>query len=86
MTKHYDIRLKGVCARSVEFDLEDGIVKNVQFIGGCRGNTTGVAKLAEGMRAEEIIKRLKGTLCRDNTSCPDQFARALESALVEENK
>ena len=48
MKKHYDMKVSGVCSRMVSFDIEDGIVKNVKFLGGCRGNTTGVASLAEG--------------------------------------
>ncbi|MBE6935327.1 MAG: TIGR03905 family TSCPD domain-containing protein [Ruminococcaceae bacterium] len=74
--------VSGVCSRSVEFDIEDGIVKNVVFEGGCNGNTQGVARLAEGMKAEEIVARLSGVTCgRKPTSCPDQLAKAIEKAL-----
>ena len=55
--------VSGVCSRSVEFDIEDGIVKNVVFEGGCNGNTKGIAKLVEGMDANEVIHRLRGTTC-----------------------
>lgn len=73
----------GVCSRSIDFDLEDGIVKNVRFTGGCSGNTQGVAALIQGMPAEEAIRRLKGIKCGYKpTSCPDQLAKALEAALV----
>ena len=60
----YSFRTKGVCAQQINFDVEDGKVKNVQFIGGCLGNTTGVAKLVEGMKVEEVIEKLKGIKCR----------------------
>lgn len=83
----YSYNPKGVCSVKINFEIEDGIVKNVQFERGCSGNTQGVAKLAEGMPAEEIVKRLKGTDCASRgTSCPDQLARAIELALIEENK
>lgn len=73
----------GVCSKGIDFELEGGIVKNVQFTGGCSGNTQGVAALIQGMPAEEAIKRLKGLKCGfKSTSCPDQLAKALEAALV----
>lgn len=75
----------GVCSQQILFDVENGIVKNVKFIGGCMGNTTGVAKLVEGMQIEEVIKRLEGIKCRPTTSCPDQLAQALKQYL-ENNK
>lgn len=69
----------GVCSVNIEFEVEDNIVKNVKFTRGCNGNTQGIAKLAEGMNIDEVIKRLKGTDCNGRgTSCPDQLARALE--------
>lgn len=74
--------VSGVCSRSVEFDIEDGIVKNVVFDGGCNGNTKGIAKLVEGMDANEVVQRLRGVTCgRKGTSCPDQLALALEKAM-----
>ena len=70
---------KGVCSREMTFDIEDGVIKKVEIIGGCPGNTIGVAKLLEGMHIEEAIKKLKGIKCGlRETSCPDQLARALE--------
>lgn len=73
----------GVCSHGIDFELEDGIVKNVHFTGGCSGNTQGVAALIQGMPAEEAIRRLKGLRCGFRpTSCPDQLAKALEAALV----
>ena len=80
----YRYRTAGVCSREIVFSLEDGIVKNVQFIGGCNGNTKGIGLLVEGMTAEEIIRRVDGVTCGSKkTSCPDQLARALELAKVQ---
>jgi uncharacterized protein (TIGR03905 family) len=74
---------QGVCSRFIDFDLEDGIVKNVVFTGGCNGNLKGIAALVEGQPAEDVIKRLTGTKCGFKpTSCPDQLAKALEAALA----
>ena len=74
---------QGVCSRFIDFDLEDGIVKNVVFTGGCNGNLKGIAALVEGQPAEDVIKRLTGTKCGFKpTSCPDQLAQALEAALA----
>lgn len=73
---------RGVCSSQIDFEIEDGIVKNIRFVRGCSGNTQGVAKLAEGMKAEDVIARLRGVDCNGRgTSCPDQFAQALEAAL-----
>ena len=73
---------RGVCSRSIAFDLDHGLVKNVRFEGGCSGNTQGVSRLVEGMPAEEAIRRLSGIRCGfKSTSCPDQLADALKKAL-----
>ncbi len=78
----YRFPTRGVCARSVSFDLKDGQVYNVQFEGGCNGNTKGVGALIEGMDAQEAIRRLSGIRCGFKaTSCPDQLAQALQQAL-----
>ncbi len=74
----YSYRTSGVCSSQILFDVKDGKVTNVQFVGGCPGNTTGVAKLVEGMDVDEVIKRLEGIKCRPTTSCPDQLAKALK--------
>lgn len=80
-------KTQNTCSRSIEFDLEDGIVRNIRFNGGCMGNTQGVAALAEGMRAEDVIKKCKNIQCGfRGTSCPDQLAVALENALRSEQK
>ena len=81
----FNYKTKGVCAREINFEVENGIVKNVNFVGGCMGNTTGVSKLVEGMRIEDVIARLEGIKCRPTTSCPDQLAQALKLYL-EQNK
>ncbi len=74
--------VKGVCSRSVKFDIIDGCVYNVEFLGGCNGNLKGIASLVEGMNAQDAIKKLRGIQCGfKNTSCPDQFSKALEIAL-----
>lgn len=73
---------RGTCSRAVSFDINDGIVTNVQFVGGCNGNTQGVAALAEGMKAEDIIAKCEGIDCnRRGTSCPDQLAKAVKEAI-----
>ncbi len=70
---------KGVCSRSIDFDVVDNKVTNVKFEGGCSGNTQGVAALVEGMDIDEAIKRMKNIKCGFKpTSCPDQLAIALE--------
>ena len=75
----YEHQNKGTCSRSVLFDIEDGKVKNVQYIGGCNGNLKGIGALVEGMDIEEAISRLEGIQCgMKATSCPDQLAQALK--------
>lgn len=75
----YSYTPHGVCTRNIYFEVEDGIVRNVRFTGGCNGNTQGIASLVEGMEVDEVIKRLRGTNCNGKgTSCPDQLATALE--------
>lgn len=69
----------GVCSREITFEVVDGKVHGVRYLGGCNGNTQGVAALVEGMQVDEAIKRLKGIKCGPkSTSCPDQLALALE--------
>lgn len=71
-------RTSGVCSRSIDFEVENNIITNVKFNGGCMGNTQGVAKLAIGRSVDDVIALLEGIQCRAGTSCPDQFARALK--------
>ena len=75
---------KGVCSQLMNVKVEDGIIQEVQILGGCSGNLQGIASLVRGMPAEEAIRRLKGIRCGfKDTSCPDQFARNLEKAMAE---
>ena len=84
---NYKYKTKGTCAREIAFELENGIVKNVSFFGGCNGNLKGIAALVEGKKAEEVIPLIKGIKCGFKpTSCPDQLALALTEALNEQNK
>ena len=78
----YEYKTQGVCASKIVFEIEDGKVENIRFIGGCSGNTQGVAKLANGRPVEDVISLIKGIRCgMKATSCPDQLACALEAAL-----
>lgn len=75
----YTYKTKGTCSREIHFEVEDGIVKNVEFIGGCNGNLKGIGSLVEGMEVEDVIERLEGITCGFKpTSCPDQLAKALQ--------
>lgn len=70
----------GTCSRMITLEVENGIIKNVEFLGGCHGNTQGIASLVKGMKADDVIARCKGIRCGNKaTSCPDQLARALET-------
>ena len=78
----YEYKTKGTCSQRILFEIEEGKVRNVQFIGGCNGNLQGISKLAEGMDAEQIIEKMEGIHCgMKPTSCPDQLARALKEAM-----
>lgn len=75
----YEYKTKGTCSQRIFFDIEDGKVKNVQFVGGCNGNLKGIAALVEGMDVAEVITRVEGIRCgMKATSCPDQLAQALK--------
>ena len=77
----YEYKTKGTCSQMICFDLGDGKVKNVQFLGGCNGNLKGIGQLVEGMNVDDVIARLEGTTCgMKKTSCPDQLAQALKAA------
>ena len=79
----YTYQTSGTCSREIFFEIEDGKVKNVQYIGGCNGNLKGIGALIEGMDAQEAISRLEGITCGPKaTSCPDQLAQALKKALA----
>ncbi len=75
----------GVCSRAIQIELDGNVIKRVEYIGGCHGNTQGVAALVRGMTVQEAIDRLAGIDCRGRgTSCPDQLARALRAYLDKE--
>ena len=77
----FEYKPQGVCARHLEFDIEDGIVRNVKFTGGCNGNLQGIAALCEGKPVDEIINAVQGIRCGfKSTSCPDQLAKTLTQA------
>ena len=81
MAKHTFIP-QGVCARQIDFEIEDGKLHNVQFTGGCNGNTKAIGKLLEGADAKWAVETLKGNLCgMKGTSCADQLAKGVEMAL-----
>ncbi len=83
MKKHIEYKTSGTCSRMVIADIEDGVITDCSFVGGCAGNTQGVAALVKGMKVDEAIAKIKGIKCGfKGTSCPDQLAKALESALV----
>ena len=80
----YTYKTKGTCWQAIEIETEGDVIKKVNFINGCRGNTQGVAALVEGMEVHEAIKRMKNIDCAGRgTSCPDQLARNLEKALLQ---
>ena len=82
--KLYDFQPEGVCANSIRFGLEDGRLHGVSIEGGCPGNSLAIGKLVEGMRADTVVRLLKGNDCGGRgTSCADQFARAVEAAIQE---
>ena len=73
----YTYQTSGVCAKEIQFEIEDNKIKNVTFIGGCAGNLLGISRLVNGMDVQEAIEKLHGVPCRTKeTSCPDQFAKA----------
>ena len=79
---HYTYKTHGVCSRNIDFDIEDGVLRNVKYEGGCNGNLQGIGRLVDGMKVEDVIARLQGVRCGIRpTSCPDQLANALKEAL-----
>ena len=82
MKKHIEYTTKGVCSRMIIVDTEDDVITDCKFVGGCAGNTQGVAALVVGMKVDDAINKIKGIKCGFKpTSCPDQLAIALEEAL-----
>lgn len=82
MSKEYVFTPQGVCAREIKFEIEDGKIYNLRFLGGCNGNLKAIGKLVEGKDAKEIASILKGNKCGNRgTSCADQLAIAIEKAV-----
>lgn len=82
MKKHVEYKTKGTCSRMIILDIEEGVVTDCSFVGGCAGNTAGIASLVKGMKTEDVVAKLKGVKCGFKpTSCPDQLARAIEEAI-----
>ena len=81
--KHIEYATCGTCSRQINIDVDDqGVVQNVEFVGGCHGNTQGIGALVRGMKATDVCARLRGIRCGNKpTSCPDQLATALEQHL-----
>ena len=80
----FEYKTKGTCSQYINFEIEDGKLKNVQFLGGCNGNLKGICALVEGMDVEEVISRVQGIHCgMKPTSCPDQLATAIKEALAQ---
>ncbi len=77
----YTYKTSGTCSREICFEIEDGKIQSVEFLGGCNGNLKGISSLVVGMDVDEVIARLEGTTCGSkSTSCPDQLARALKES------
>ena len=83
----YEFRPEGVCAQAMAVEVEDGVIREFQVLGGCSGNLQGISALIKGQKAEDVIDRLEGIKCgRKPTSCPDQLAIALEQAIEAEKE
>ena len=79
---HFTYTPCGTCSRQIDIELENGIIRNVAFTGGCHGNLQGIAALVKGMKREDAIERLEGIRCgHKTTSCPDQLAQALKASI-----
>ncbi len=79
----YSYTPKNTCSRQIQFEIDNGIVKKVEFAGGCNGNLKGISALVEGLPWEEVVKKLSGITCGlKGTSCPDQLSKAIEEAMA----
>ena len=80
----FEYKTSGTCSRKITLDIENDILRSVEFEGGCNGNLKGISRLLKGMKAEDAIARMEGTTCGPRpTSCPDQIAKNLKKALAE---
>ena len=79
-------RPQGVCSQLINVELDGDVIKSVEFVGGCAGNTMGISQLVKGMNVDEAIRRMEGITCGyKTTSCPDQLAKALKIAASQQN-
>lgn len=75
----YSYKTQGTCSTQINIEVENGVLKDVEFFGGCNGNLQGISRLVNGMKIEDVIKRLEGICCGFKpTSCPGQLAQALK--------
>ncbi len=78
----YVYKTKGTCSKEIIVELDNNIIKNVEFLGGCNGNLKGISSIVKGMKVDDVIEKLKGITCSGRpTSCPDQLSKALEEAI-----
>ena len=75
----FQFKTSGTCSTQIDLEIENGVITACAFHDGCRGNTQGLAKMVIGRRADEVKELLRGIPCRDNTSCPDQLAKAIDA-------
>lgn len=86
MEKTYVYKTHNVCSRELKITYEDGTIKNLEVLGGCKGNLQGISALVKGMKLEEVVNRLDGIICRNGTSCPDNLAAACKEIIALEAK
>jgi uncharacterized protein (TIGR03905 family) len=87
LDKHMQYKTSGTCSKMIDFEIEGDTIQSVSFTGGCNGNLSGISSLVRGMKVDDAISKLKGIKCgMKETSCPDQFARALEAYKAKENE
>lgn len=83
----YTYKTKQVCSMQIKFNIENNVITNVRFVGGCNGNLKAISKLVDGMTVEEIEAKLAGNTCGIRpTSCADQLAKAVREAYNDQNK
>ncbi len=79
----YQYSTQGTCSYQIDLDVEDGVIKDIQFYGGCDGNLQGICSLVRGMKVEDVLPKIEGIRCgMKTTSCPDQLARALRQVMA----
>ena len=84
---HYEYKTKGTCSVKIEFDINDDVITNISFLGGCNGNLKAISKLLDGTKVDYIVEKLKGNQCgMRGTSCADQLALAVEEAYEKTHK